>query len=143
MQEEYHRNGFAIIKAVFSAEEVELLKGQVQRHVRQVIASADSGEVYYEDASTKSVRCLFRMGERSGYFRQLIGDPRLVGVAESVFGATAVVQDGVHLIDKAPSTSYEFPYHQDNAYQFWDPPEAVTVTLALDESTSEGAPSSV
>ena len=137
MQEEYHQNGFATVKGVFSVEEVELLKGHVQRHVHQVITSAKSGEVCYEDVSTKSVRCLFRMEERSDYFRQLMRDPRLVGVAEAVFGATAVVQDGVHLIDKAPSTSYEFPYHQDNAYQFWDPPECVAVTLALDESTPE------
>jgi phytanoyl-CoA hydroxylase len=41
------------------------------------------------------------------------------------------------LIDKVPYASYEFPYHQDNAYQFWDPPESVLVTLALDESTPE------
>jgi len=83
MQEEYHQNGFATVKGVFSVEEVELLKGHVQRHVHQVITSAKSGEVCYEDVSTKSVRCVFRMDERSDYFRQLIGDPRLVGVAEA------------------------------------------------------------
>jgi ectoine hydroxylase-related dioxygenase (phytanoyl-CoA dioxygenase family) len=133
----YRRDGFAIIEGFFSAEEMRLVSAHVQRCLQEMISKAEPGEVYYEDESTRTVRCAFRMHERSAYLRQLMGDPRLLDIIETVLGGAQVIQDGVQLIDKAPLASYEFPYHQDNAYQFWDPPEAVAATLALDESTPE------
>jgi ectoine hydroxylase-related dioxygenase (phytanoyl-CoA dioxygenase family) len=133
----YHRNGFAVLEGVFSAEEMRLVRAHVQRCLHEMIAAAEPGEVYYEDERTRSVRCAFRMHERSAYLRQLMGEPRLLDIVETLFAGAQAIQDGVQLIDKAPLASYEFPYHQDNAYQFWEPPEAVAVTLALDESTHE------
>ena len=135
--QEYHQNGFAVVEGFFPAEEMQLVRAHVQRYLHQVISAAEPQDVYYEDVRTRSVRCVFRMHERSAYFRQLMGDPRLIGIVEAVFSGAQVNQDGVQLINKAPLASYEFPYHQDNAYQFWEPPEAVAATLALDESTPE------
>ena len=53
-------------------------------------------------------------------------------------GPAEAVGKGVQYIDKAPHSSYQFPYHQDNAYgQFWEPAiEMATGALALD---SQGA----
>lgn len=58
-------------------------------------------------------------------------------LVQQLFDGADVVADGTMLIDKAPFTTYKFPWHQDNAYQFWNPPDAVAVTLAVDESSAE------
>jgi len=135
--EAYHQNGFEIVRGLFSADELRRVATEVQSYLQDAISAPEPGEVQYEDGATKSLRCVFRMEKRSDYFRKLLGDPRLIRIVEELFGGAEVVQDGVMLIDKAPHAAYEFPYHQDNAYQFWDPPEAVAATLALDAATAE------
>ncbi len=134
---DFHENGFGIVPGFFSLEELRAVDGHLQSYLEESLSTADSGEVYYEDAASRSIRCVFRMNQRSDYFEKLMWDPRLIAVAEALFPGTEVTADGVMLIDKAPRASYEFPYHQDNAYQFWDPPVAVAATLALDEATEE------
>ena len=134
---DFHENGFGIIRGLFSLEELRAVDGHLQSYLEESLSTPESGEVYYEDAASRSVRCVFRMNQRSDYFEKLMWDPRLTAVAEALFPGAEVTADGVMLIDKAPRASYEFPYHQDNAYQFWDPPEAVAATLALDEATED------
>lgn len=135
----YHQHGFEVVKGLFSSGELEKIRQDVQQYLAEQIAESEPGEVYYEEtkSGTPQVRCVFQMQQRSDYFRQLRGDSRLVGIVRALFGGLEVVQDGVMLIDKAPQTAYEFPFHQDNAYQFWSPPDAVAATLALDDSTSD------
>ena len=137
---DFHENGFGIIRGLFSLEELRAVDGHLQSYLEESLSTPESGEVYYEDAASRSVRCVFRMNQRSDYFEKLMWDPRLTAVAEALFPGAEVTADGVMLIDKAPRASYEFPYHQDNAYQFWDPPEAVAATLALDEATEDKGP---
>ena len=135
----YHQNGFEIVKGLFSAQKLKEIVLELQHYLDEQISAADPGEVYYEDPGmgAKPVRCVFRMHQRSEYFFRLMGNPRLIGVVQALFGGFEVIQDGVMLIDKAPRAAYEFPCHQDNAYQFWNPPDAVAATLALDEATLE------
>ena len=133
----YERNGFAVIPGLFSAEELEEIERQLESHLRLDLASAPKGDVVFEADSERSLRCLFRIHERSVFFDQLMRDSRLIQLVRQLFNGADVTADGTMLIDKAPLTTYEFPWHQDNAYQFWNPPEAVAVTLALDDSTAE------
>ena len=133
----YKQNGFAIIPGMFSAEEMEEIARQLEAHLRLDLASAPKGDVVFEADSERSLRCLFRIHERSVFFDQLIRDSRLIQLVRQLFNGADVIADGTMLIDKAPLTTYEFPWHQDNAYQFWSPPDAVAVTLALDDSTAE------
>ena len=133
----YERNGFAVIPGLFSTEELEEIERQLEAHIRLDLVSAPRGDVVFEADAERSLRCLFRIHERSLFFDQLMRDSRLIQLVRQLFNGADVIADGTMLIDKAPLTSYEFPWHQDNAYQFWDPPDAVAVTLAVDESTAE------
>ncbi|MSR60392.1 MAG: phytanoyl-CoA dioxygenase family protein [Planctomycetaceae bacterium] len=133
----YRRNGFAVIPGLFSAEELEEIARQLEAHLRLDLASAPRSDVIFEADSERSLRCLFRIHERSAYFDRLMRDARLMQLVQRLFNGADVIADGTMLIDKAPWTTYEFPWHQDNAYQFWNPPDAVAVTLALDDSTAE------
>lgn len=133
----YHQNGFEVVRGLFSADELREVVTEVEGYLAEALSEPEPGEVQYEDGPEKSLRCVFRMEKRSNYFRKLLGDPRLIRVVEELFGGAEVVQDGVMLINKAPHASYDFPYHQDNAYQFMNPPEAVALTLSLDAATAE------
>lgn len=133
----YQQNGFEIVPNVFSSKELKPVQEEVQRYLQEEISRVDPGEVQYEDSAAQEVRCVFRMHYRSDFLRRLLEDSRLTQIVQALFGNAQVVPDGVMLIDKAPNSNYVFPYHQDNAYQFWSPPEAVAATLALDQVSRE------
>ena len=64
--------------------------------------------------------------------RELLPSDLLRQIVEPLLGDT-LVADGVQYIDKPPHASYEFPYHQDNAYQFFQPALSLAATVALDD----------
>ena len=133
----YRRDGCAVVRGFISPVELQQIIAQLNSYLESDISAPRRGEVYYEDECLRVVRCVFRMHERSRFFRDLMGDIRLLEIVRSIFDEADVIQDSVMLINKAPFASYEFPWHQDNAYQFWHPPEAVAATLALDDATRE------
>lgn len=133
----YCRNGFAVIRELFSTEEVRDIENHVTEYLDRTGPAEALGDLLYEDNAERSLRCAFRLHEHSEYFAVLMREPRIIELLQQIFDGADVVADGTMLINKAPFASYEFPYHQDNAYQFWSPPEAIGVTLALDESSQE------
>ncbi len=71
----YHQNGFEIVARLFSAQELKEIGLELQHYLEEEISAPDPGEVYYEDVDigARPVRCVFRMHQRSNYFRQLRG----------------------------------------------------------------------
>ena len=133
----YRERGFAVVHKMFSAQELEEVKAEVQHYLARDISGAKAGDFIFENNAEKSLRCAFRMHEHSDYFNSLMRKPSLITLVQRLFGDADAIADGTMLINKVPLAAYEFPYHQDNAYQFWTPPDAVGVTLALDESSAE------
>ena len=133
----YHENGFGVVPGFVSSEELAVIDRQLRLYLQKSLSGLEPGEAYYEDGARGEVRCVFRIHQRSDYFAGLMRDPRLISLVEALYPGAEAEADGVMLIDKAPYATYEFPYHQDNAYQFWNPAEAVAVTLALDEASEE------
>ncbi len=137
----YRKNGFHVIRDFYPVQDIETIKIQVDRYYQQeTMAKMKPDDVIFEEGSVRQVRCLFRMEKYSQYFRKLMEEHRLIQVLRALFDGDEVMGDIVQLIDKSPYASYEWPYHQDNAYQLWDPPEGVAVTIALDESTVDNGP---
>lgn len=133
----YARDGFAVVRGFVSDHELRAIDEAFAACLASADPARDPKDFVFEDDAAKSLRCVFRLNERSAFFDALSRDPRLIALARRACDAADVVCDGVMLIDKAPHSTYEFPLHQDNAYQFWSPPDAVAITLALDPSDSE------
>ena len=89
--------------------------------------------------TASAVRCVFRIQEHSNYLRELLHSALMLDLVRPLVGDEPIA-DGIQYIDKPPRASYEFPYHQDNAYQFYDPPRALAATVALDEQRADSGP---
>jgi len=133
----YHKDGFAVVRGLFSVAQLNEIELHLAEYLERTLPHATPREFIFEDNKEKSLRCAFRLHERSGYFDALMRDPRLLSIVRDLFDDGDGLADGAMLITKAPFTDYRFPDHQDNAYQFWSPADAVAVTLALDESSEE------
>ena len=132
----YEKNGFAVVAGLFLTEELKDIESHLSAHLQRHLSTASHGDVVLEENAARSLRCLFNIHERDAYFATLMRDSRLLRLVRQLFKGADVVADGTMLIDKTPFATYEFPWHQDNAYQFWSPPDAVAVTLALDDSSA-------
>jgi ectoine hydroxylase-related dioxygenase (phytanoyl-CoA dioxygenase family) len=135
--QQFHQDGFAIVRGLFSPDELAALESHLQEHIQTVVPRLKPGEVYYEDAPGKPIKSIFFLDRDVPCFRQLMGDPRLLEIMQAIYAGANVIQESVMFFGKAARVGSVTPPHQDNAFQCWQPPEALTATLALDESTPD------
>lgn len=134
----FERDGFVVVRGVFTRDEIDRVIVEVEAYVRDVVPAAPRGDVYYEDSPVRPIKSLFRMHLHAPFFARLMADPRLLALADAVFppgGET--IREGVMFFGKPARDGSVTPAHQDNAFQCWDPPHALTATLALDASTPD------
>jgi phytanoyl-CoA hydroxylase len=135
--EEFAENGCALVRGVFSPAEIKRLEAELNDFIERVAPTLPQGDIFYEDSPTRPIKSMFRMDQRSDYFRSLLTDPRLLGLMEAIYPGGPVVHDYVGYFGKPARQGSVTPPHQDNAFQCWDPPESLIVTLAIDRSTPE------
>jgi len=146
LRKKYRANGFVVARGFFGADLLRKVTAEVERVVQDAVATARHGRIYFDDESeaaagrvASAVRCVFRIEEHSNYLRELLHSALMLHLVRPLLGDEPKA-DGIQYIDKPPRASYEFPYHQDNAYQFYTPPRALAATVSLDEQHAESGP---
>src|SRR5581483_3467189 len=132
----FHEDGFVVIPGVFWLDEIADLRSKLHLYIDQIGPRLTAGEVYYEDADRKHLKALHNLERHSADFENLRTDSRLAEIVESIFSA-GVIAGGCSLFAKSAGVGSITPPHQDQAFQFWEPAEALTVTIAIDESTPQ------
>ena len=139
-------DGYVVIHDLVDTKLLEQITNELERVVEETVASTTPQQLLFDDetesrigTSSASVRCMFQIQEHSSFLRDLLHTGRFVDLAETLLDDVPVAM-GIQLIDKPPFASYEFPYHQDNAYMFVDPPCALVATVALDSQTADSGP---
>ena len=105
----------------------------------EAAAASAHVQVYFDaEAPGSSVRCLFRIEEQSELLRDLLCSALLLNVVRRCWRTSGRGRHPVHR--QPPHATYRFPYHQDNAYQFYHPPRSLAATLALDAQGEDSGP---
>jgi phytanoyl-CoA hydroxylase len=130
---DFDRDGFVVLPSFFSADEVDKLRGEVDRYIRDVVPSLPAGDVMYEDKRRpETLKQLPHIAEHDLYFRELLGHGRTVALAEQLLGQPVVGKE-LEWFNKVPQHSRETPAHQDGYYFMLEPQEALTMWIALDD----------
>lgn len=120
---EYRENGFAIIRDVLPSNLLE----EARSHVDWLAAK-------YPDLPPEHLH--HPLVRNDAFWVRLISEPRLVDIADFFLGPDLACFTA-HYICKPPHTGQPVLWHQDGAYWKLDPMNALTVWLAIDESTTE------
>ena len=146
LAEAYRADGFIVARGLFGADLLPDVTAEVERIVQDAVASDEHHRVYFDDEAeaaagrtASAVRCVFGIEERSDDLGALRHSALLLDLVRPLLDDEPV-PDAIQYIDKPPHARYEFPYHQDNAYQFFDPPRALVATVALDEQAADSGP---
>lgn len=134
---QFHEDGFVVLPQVFSRDEVDVFKRALDAFIHDVAPTLKPGEVYYEDTPDRPIKSAFHLEQCADVFASLLTDERLVDLARAIYDDPGVVLSSTMFFAKPALSGSVTPAHQDNAFQCWVPPEAMTTTIAVDASTCD------
>jgi phytanoyl-CoA hydroxylase len=135
---EYREQGFVHLPKFYSSEKLAQIRAALERYNREVVPGLPESDVVYE-ADGQAIRNCWRMHTHDPFFAELHQDERLQTlIAELVNGTPLCL--GVETFNKPAKVGSGVPPHQDNAYFCQEPPDVLTVWVAMDDVTPENGP---
>ncbi|HZJ64923.1 MAG TPA: phytanoyl-CoA dioxygenase family protein [Kofleriaceae bacterium] len=137
---EFRDNGCVFVKQLLTAAEVDELRAQLQRFIRDVAPTLDDGSVIRTPGG--ALRALENLPV-DPFFHAYASSPRWMALASALLGGPVLpaVPDelsgsfgGQVYIDMPPGAGTSTPPHQDARYHNLIPPESVNIWLALDQT---------
>ncbi len=136
--EDYERDGVAIVRGLLSREEVAAIRSELDRYIREDLSSKPADARTLE-ADGQTVRNLWRLEQHNAFFREFGHRSDLLAwIAPLVRGKPVLA--GVETFNKPARIGSGVPPHQDNAYFCQDPPDMLTVWIAIDAVTEANGP---
>ena len=131
--QDYERDGVVLIRQFFSADEVAAVRAELERYIRDDLASKPADAATME-ADGATVRNLWRLELHNDKLRALAAreDIRKL-LAPLVHGEPVLA--AVETFNKPARLGSGVPCHQDNAYFCQTPPDMLTVWIAIDAVT--------
>jgi len=144
--EQYRREGFLVFDELIQPNEVVVLLSHLDDLVLERVPRAEGIRMQVEpavqrgEASVASplerLRKVEGLVEHDEAFARLAADTRILDVMADLVGPDIkLFRDA--LMMKPPRHGSAKPYHQDSAYWQIDPPDLVSVWMALDDATLE------
>ncbi len=129
----FETDGVVRITGLLLADELALVRRHLDEYVQHVLPGVPASDYTFE-ADGKSIRNLWRLHEHDGFFAELADRPQWKDqIAPLVHGEPVVV--GVETFNKPARVGSVVPFHQDNAYFCLEPPDVLTLWIALDPVT--------
>lgn len=129
---EFNDNGFVILREFFDPEEMDELKRGIECYCAEMVPNGVPAT--YEDSSDIKTLKSMRMLERYDpfFYRFFVRNVRLLEVSRALLGYPEEELAFVQWFDKPPRIGSPTPAHQDNIFDPFEPPEALTFWVALD-----------
>lgn len=138
---QYERDGYLVLHDVFSAEEVQCFKDELER-LRQDKSLLTGDEVITEPGSG-DIRSIFRVHTISPVFKLLASDLRLAGIAQGLLDDDVYIHQS-RLNYKPGFRGKEFYWHSD--FETWHVEDgmpamrALSMSITLTENTRNNGP---
>jgi Protein involved in biosynthesis of mitomycin antibiotics/polyketide fumonisin len=133
----YDRDGYVFIKNFLSQEEVEQINTEVQHFIKNQMPSMPSQFVFYEDKNdTSTLKQLQDIHQYHPFFAGVLTGSRFEEIAKLLLEEN-VIGKNLEYFNKPPRIGKPTPPHQDGYYFMLNPPQAITMWLALENADEE------
>lgn len=137
LKEIYQRDGYVVLRGFLSPDDVARVNDFLKKVITEKIPSMAANHVVYEDKNDKSTLKLMQdLHTYEPFFNELLFKSRFTEIAETLLDDRALGKT-VEYFNKPPLIGKPTPTHQDGYYFMLQPPEAVTMWLALEEVDEE------
>jgi len=128
----FERDGFTVIRQMFTEKEVARIKTEIQQVLEKVKARYVAEGKNPTEIAHHGV--FVGLAANSPFFWELAGDPRLVNALEPIYGPDIeFLSDKV--VFKSANVDFGSPWHQD--WPYWKGAHKVSIWIALDPATPE------
>jgi ectoine hydroxylase-related dioxygenase (phytanoyl-CoA dioxygenase family) len=134
----YELEGVLLLPRLLDPNRLAEIDEALVRYERDVVPNLEPGDRVFE-ADGKTLRNLWRMQEHDPFFADLAANEAIISLVSPLVRGEPLLM-GVETFCKPAQVGSAVPPHQDNAYFCWDPPDALTVWVALDAVTQENGP---
>ena len=132
----FDRNGFVVVRQFLDDGDFHELKAQLDRYIREVVPTLPDSAAFYQDRDRPETLKQMQQFPPDSFFDSCQCHPRWVALAEALLGEPAMAA-GPEWFNKPPGTVHPTPPHQDNFYINRQPPNLITMWLALDPVDEE------
>jgi len=132
----FDRDGFVIVRQFLAANELTAVVEQLDRYIRDVVPGLSDAHAFYHDRCRPATLKQMQFMQVDPFFRGSTQHPKWKGLAEALVGEAADC-DSPEWFNKPPGVDHPTPPHQDNYYFNLQPPNVVTIWLALDKVDDE------
>ncbi len=137
LKSEFDTKGFVIVRGFLLGPDLELLRRELDRYIRDIVPWLPGGDAFYQDPSRpETLKQMQNMGHSDAFFESYRKEPRWVNLAQELLGEVSIAREP-EWFNKPPLTVHPTPPHQDNFYFCLDPPNVLTMWLALDDVDEE------
>jgi phytanoyl-CoA hydroxylase len=130
-KQQFDRNGFVIVRQLLMDAVLAELNRELDRYIREVVPRLSDADAFFEDKSRRETLKQMQHMQGDPFFRNYVRHPKWLELATALVGE-AVACETPEWFNKPPGENQPTPPHQDNYYFCLDPPNVVTLWLALD-----------
>jgi len=134
----YERDGIVRVKDMLSAEDLRTARNELARIFATLTPAHGKAKVTFEPDG-KTIRNTWHLEKDSQFFNELWQRPAIQKlISKLVHGEPEL--SAVETFNKPARVGSAVPAHQDNAYFCQNPPDMLTVWIAIDPATLENGP---
>ncbi|MDX2031292.1 MAG: phytanoyl-CoA dioxygenase family protein [Blastocatellia bacterium] len=133
----FQQDGFAIVRDFYTVAEMAEFDTALARYVAEVVPHLPPDYVFHEAGG--GIKSMNRLDEHDTFFADFKRHPRVLQLVAELLGtsATQIIAESLQFFGKPAYEGSVTPWHQDNGFQHYAPPESLMLWLALDDVDEE------
>ncbi len=136
--DDYERDGVVRVNGVLSADDLKTARSELARIFAMLTPAHGKAKVTYEPDG-KTIRNTWHLERDSKFFDDLWQRPDIQRLMSKLLHGEPELS-AVETFNKPARVGTAVPPHQDNAYFCQNPPDMLTVWIAIDPATLENGP---
>jgi len=136
LKSRFDEDGFVVVRQFLPPDELQVLRSELDRYIREVVPDLPSGDAFYQDRSRPETLKQMQHMSQDAFFEKYRRNARWNNLAVTLLGE-AVQANEPEWFNKPPGTEHPTPPHQDNFYFCLRPPNVLTMWLAIDTVDEE------
>ena len=129
----FYENGWVKIQSFFTKSEIKKINEELNLFVKNIAPKLKPGEIHY---SEKKINTIHVLDKYSKFFKKLLHSNKVKSLAENIL-EDIVVPQWAQFFAKPAKEGMAAPPHQDNYYWCIDDANALTVWIALNDSSEQ------
>jgi phytanoyl-CoA hydroxylase len=137
IKKDFDRDGYVFLPGFLSKDEVEKINHKMQAFIKDQVPSMPFNHVFYEDNNDPgTLKQLQDLHTYDPFFAGILTGSEFEKIAEVLLGEK-VIGKNLEYFNKPPKIGKPTPPHQDGYYFMLNPPQAITMWMALEDVDEE------